>query len=195
MSRKLEGVEPRNGVDPRARRLAAQGLHELAVVEHASLVVVGSTHTGRLGRVYPGSTGEKLLHGAPCAVAIVPRVLRRAARSAIGVAYDGSDEAKAALDSAVALAEAFGAELELIGVAASDWYTGPALAGGIGVDVLREEIEQDVRERLERARGDASASAATAPAHGRPGRRAGRAQRRSSTCSSPARAATARCAA
>ena len=39
----------------------------------ADLVVVGSTHTGRLGRVFPGSTGEKLLHGAPCAVAVVPR--------------------------------------------------------------------------------------------------------------------------
>ncbi len=34
----------------------AQGLHELAEAEHANLIVVGSTHTGRLGRVRPGST-------------------------------------------------------------------------------------------------------------------------------------------
>ena len=144
MSRKLEGV-PAQRMSIRAPAASpAQGLHELAVVEHASLVVVGSTHTGRLGRVYPGSTGEKLLHGAPCAVAIVPRGYDEQPGGRIGVAYDGSDEAKAALESAVELAEAFGAELELIGVAASDWYTGPALAGGVGVDVLREEIEQDM---------------------------------------------------
>src|SRR5687767_3079852 len=51
---------------------AAHALHDIARVEHAELIVVGSSHTGRLGRVAPGSTGERLLHGAPCAVAIVP---------------------------------------------------------------------------------------------------------------------------
>jgi nucleotide-binding universal stress UspA family protein len=161
MSRKLEGV-PAQRVSIRAPAAsAAEGLHELAVVEHASLVVVGSTHTGRLGRVYPGSTGEKLLQGAPCAVAIVPRSYDEQPGGRIGVAYDGSDEANAALDSAVALADAFGAELELIGVAPSDWYTGPALAGGIGVDVLREEIEDDMRKRLERAAASINIPATT----------------------------------
>ena len=151
MSRKLDGVEPRK-ISIRALAASpAHALHDLAVAEHASLVVVGSTHTGRLGRVYPGSTGEKLLHGAPCAVAIVPRGYDDQPVGRVGVAYDGSDEANAALDSAVALARAFGAELELIGVAPSDFYTGPALAGGIGVDTLRDEIEQDVRRRLDSA--------------------------------------------
>ena len=144
MSRKLEGV-PAQRISIRAPAASpAQGLHELAISTHASLVVVGSTHTGRLGRVLPGSTGEKLLHGAPCAVAIVPRGYDEQPVGRVGVAYDGSDEAKAALDSAVALARAFGAELELIGVAASDWYTGPVIAGGVGIDVLREEIEEQV---------------------------------------------------
>lgn len=113
------------------------------------LIAIGSSRRGAIGRVLPGSTGEKLLHGAPCAIAVVPRGYAAQPVRKIGVAYDGSPEAKAALDSAVNLARAFGdAELELVGVAASDWYTGPVLAGGIGIDVLREEIEQQVAESL-----------------------------------------------
>lgn len=151
MSRKLAGVEPRKVSIRAPAAPPAQGLHELAAAEHASLIVVGSTHTGRLGRVYPGSTGEKLLHGAPCAVAIVPRAYDERPAARIGVAYDGSEEAEAALDSAAALAQAFDAELELIGVAPSDWYTGPALAGGVGVETLRVELEQELHRELERA--------------------------------------------
>ena len=51
----------------------AHGLHELAEAESAGLVVVGSTHTGRAGRVLPGSTAERLLHGSPCPVAVAPK--------------------------------------------------------------------------------------------------------------------------
>ena len=120
--------------------------------------------------MYPGSTGEKLLHGAPCAVAIVPRSYDEQPVGRVGVAYDGSDEAKAALDSAVALAEAFGAELELIGVAPSDWYTGPALAGGIERRrAARGDRAGHARQRLE--------SAAASIAHPRPRRSCARATR------------------
>ncbi|MGZ8475763.1 MAG: universal stress protein, partial [Candidatus Limnocylindria bacterium] len=48
----------------------AHGLHELAEREEAGLIVVGSTHTGRIGRVLPGSTATRLLHGSPCPVAV-----------------------------------------------------------------------------------------------------------------------------
>ena len=41
--------------------------------EDAALIVVGSTHTGRAGRVLPGSTAERLLHGSPCPVAVAPK--------------------------------------------------------------------------------------------------------------------------
>ena len=44
---------------------AAHALQELAEQEDAGIIVVGSSHTGRLGRVLPGSTAERLLHGAP----------------------------------------------------------------------------------------------------------------------------------
>jgi hypothetical protein len=33
----------------------------------------GATHVGRAGRVLPGSTVERLLHGSPCPVAVAPK--------------------------------------------------------------------------------------------------------------------------
>ena len=50
----------------------AHALQATAEQEQAGIIVVGSSHTGRLGRVLPGSTAERLLHGAPCPVAVVP---------------------------------------------------------------------------------------------------------------------------
>ena len=71
----------------------------------AALVVVGSTRRGPVGRVVPGSTGERLLHGSPCPVAIVPRGYARGRSDrTVGVGYDGSDESEAALAAACQVA-------------------------------------------------------------------------------------------
>ena len=51
---------------------AARALHELSETKGAGLLVVGSTKRGAAGRVLPGSTAERLMHGAPCPIAIVP---------------------------------------------------------------------------------------------------------------------------
>jgi nucleotide-binding universal stress UspA family protein len=85
----------------------------------AALVVVGSSHRGAVGRTLAGSTGESLMHGSPAAVAIAPagygdgdHGLRR-----LAVAYDGTPEAVAALDTAIGLARLTGAELTVLTVA------------------------------------------------------------------------------
>jgi len=130
----------------------AHALHDVAVAEHASIVVLGSTHTGRAGRVMPGSTAERLLHGAPCAVAVVPEGYREHSHPGInhiGVAYNGSAEAKAAVAAAAEAAAALGAELSVIGVIEADLYGAPAMTGGPGYNLLREDIEAQVREDLE----------------------------------------------
>jgi len=101
---------------------AAQLLHERAEAEGAQLVVLGSSHTGRFGRVIPGGTGERLLHGSPCAVAVVPRGHADRPIERIGVAYDGSPEADAALQHATDLAHHLQAHLDLIGVVTPDPY-------------------------------------------------------------------------
>ncbi|MGE5747010.1 MAG: universal stress protein [Solirubrobacterales bacterium] len=102
-----------------AGRSAARALYEHAGEQGVDLIVVGSSHRGKLGRVLPGSVGESLLRGAPCAVAVAPRGYARAEHPAIrliGVAYDGSEEAKLALGEAERLARALGARIHLITV-------------------------------------------------------------------------------
>jgi nucleotide-binding universal stress UspA family protein len=96
---------------------AARGLHDLAEHEQADLIVVGSCHRGRVGRVLAGSVGERLLQGAPCAVAIAPRGFAdREVESVgvVGVGYDGSPESKAALAGAAELARAAGASVRIV---------------------------------------------------------------------------------
>jgi nucleotide-binding universal stress UspA family protein len=149
----------------------AHALHDLAVAEDAALIVLGSTHTGRAGRVLSGSTGERLLHGAPCSVAIAPKDYRtypEAPIRKIGVAYDGSPEAQAARSAAADLTRALGAGLELIGVADPAAYGTPALLGGPSVVTLLADVELHVREGLEPAAASLHASSVVltgSPAH------------------------------
>jgi nucleotide-binding universal stress UspA family protein len=135
-----------------AERSAPQGLNLLAAAESASMVVIGSTHTGPLGRVRPGSTAERLLTGAPCAVAVVPHGYRTEHDQPIhriGVAYDGSAEAKQALDAGITAARALGASLDVITVVPSDTYGAPALMGGPGYIVVAEDVVADIRADLD----------------------------------------------
>lgn len=94
----------------------AQGIHELAEDASAELIVVGSGHRGRVGRVLAGTVGTRLLHGSPCPVAIAPRGLAAEPieLERIGVGYDGTPEAELALAWAEKLARAVGARLDLL---------------------------------------------------------------------------------
>ncbi len=97
----------------------ARTLNDLAEAEEASAIVLGSTHRGTLGRVVPGSVGERLLSGAPCPVAIAPRGYSERADGSvrtIAVAYDGEAESKAALELARELAVSEHASLRLLTV-------------------------------------------------------------------------------
>lgn len=99
---------------------AADALAEIARDVDADVIVIGSTHRGKLGRVLPGSVGERLLGSAPCAVAIAPKGYaqhRHPPISLVGVGYDASGEASVARREAEALARRFNAQLRLIGVA------------------------------------------------------------------------------
>ena len=143
----LAGIEPervRTAIVP--GRSAARGLHELALAEDAALIVVGSTHTGRLGRVRPGATGERLLLGAPCAVAVAPHGYRTrldGVLTRVGVAYDGSTEAVAAFGAAHAVARATAARLQAVTVIPFEVYGTPAST--------QAELDAALRAALTRA--------------------------------------------
>ena len=109
------------GIDVDCRRLrgtsAARALHEAADAEDAALLVVGSSRHGAAGRVLMGSTATRLVPGAPCPVTVVPRGwVERDGIATIGVAYVDSDEARAALRDAHALARRAGATLRVLSV-------------------------------------------------------------------------------
>jgi nucleotide-binding universal stress UspA family protein len=97
----------------------ARALTELAEAEDPEMLVVGSTHRGAIGRVLPGSVGERLLTGSPCPVAVAPRGYGDREHFGLGViavAFDGTAEAKLALHEARRLALRLGAVVRLVGV-------------------------------------------------------------------------------
>lgn len=98
---------------------AAHALQELAEQEGVGIIVVGSSHTGRLGRVLPGSTAERLLHGAPCPVAVVPlgyRTHPTPAHPVVGCAYRPTEDGAASLGAAEELALALSGPLRVMQV-------------------------------------------------------------------------------
>jgi len=127
----------------------ARALHGLAAEEEASLIVVGSTHRGLLGRVLVGTTAERLLHGAPCPVAVVPRDYRT--RSAepirtVGVGFDGSDESQLALTTAIEVARRLRAELRVIRVFDTAVL---GTVAGTGYAAVVGDLEAAAREGLD----------------------------------------------
>jgi nucleotide-binding universal stress UspA family protein len=93
----------------------ARALTELAEEEHADLVVVGSSRRIADGRIRLERTAGRLLQGAPCAVAVAPSGLRAGEPFRhVGIAYDGTPEARVALADGYAIADACGAAVTLL---------------------------------------------------------------------------------
>lgn len=135
----------------------ARVLHERAEALDAHVVVLGSTHRGALGRVVPGSTVTRLVHGSPCAVAVAPRGYADSAPPdlrVIEIAFDGSPEAWQAVKEGGRLAAAAGATVRMFAVVGPPSQGALAASSGLpGVppvamtDYLGEEIER-ARESL-----------------------------------------------
>jgi nucleotide-binding universal stress UspA family protein len=87
---------------------ATRALHDLAEREEASLVVIGSAGRKGAGRVLPGAVTDRLLHGAPCPVAVAPVGYSfedaTAVPRVIGVAFTDTVDGRSALSSACVLA-------------------------------------------------------------------------------------------
>ena len=85
----------------------ARVLHDATVELNACLVVVGSTRRGSVGRVMPGSTAERLLHGAPCPVAVTPPELAAGwTPRRVAVGFVDVEDAHGAVRAAAAIARA-----------------------------------------------------------------------------------------
>jgi nucleotide-binding universal stress UspA family protein len=128
-------------------RHPAHALASVAAEVGAAAIVVGSSHTGRLRRIVPGSTGEHLLEAAPCAVAVAPRGHHAQADRPIDVvacAYDGTPEAGRVLSVAEELARRHEAALRVVQVVeTSSELTDAALAA----DAYAAAAARRIRER------------------------------------------------
>jgi nucleotide-binding universal stress UspA family protein len=135
----------------------ARELQAVSEEDSTGVVVVGSTSRGPVGRLLVGGVGERLLAGSASPVAIAPtgyfeRAVWPPAR--IGVAFDGSDEARCALDAGRLLARASGARLRVITVFQQLAFgaVAPTQTGGTSANEIRRA---ELRDALEAARGGA----------------------------------------
>ena len=136
----------------------AHALQTAAEAQRPFAIVVGSTHRGPVGHVLPGGVAERLLHGAPCPVAIAPHgyAADAAKLTEIGVAFDNRVEARNALDAAIDLARATGGRVSIYTVTepietapaamVPGWTTPPGYS--VSRKERAEQILQAGRERV-----------------------------------------------
>lgn len=129
------------------------GLRKLAKRTNADILVVGSCHRGAVGRVLLGNDARSAMSGAPCPVAIAPaHYVRPPELTRIGVGYDDSREAKAALGLARELVRVHGGRIMARAVISlQDLPYGEPIPEGWPKIAL--ELMDDARGRL-RAFGD-----------------------------------------
>jgi nucleotide-binding universal stress UspA family protein len=126
----------------------AAGLQEIAERQAARLIVVGPSHRSALGRVQPGSVGERLLSGAPAPVAIAPRGYANSVRrlEQVATAFDGSPESSQALEWAASVAQSPETRLRVVSVHAPIAFrhvsAGGAFAGESVSRAMRRELVQ-----------------------------------------------------
>jgi nucleotide-binding universal stress UspA family protein len=83
--------------------------------EDASLVVVGSSKRGAIGRVAPGTTAQRLINGCASPVVVVPHGYEVPTQlTTVGVAFVPTPEGESALHEAVTIAEMSGAGLRVL---------------------------------------------------------------------------------
>ncbi len=151
LAEELARADVRASVRLQSDSSPARALHRVAEQERAALIVVGSTHRGRAGRVLAGDHAAGTLHASPCPVVVAPRGF--AARewgpvTRIGVGFDGRPEARQALDHAVEFAREAGATIEVMSV--------------IGAPISEVEAGVYDPEWLEQARAEAEEELETA---------------------------------
>jgi len=149
---RLRQAREQGGIDAEiacvGARSVGRGLHELAELDGADLLVLGSCRRSLIGRVLIGNDTRAALNGAPCAVAIAPagyaaepKLMRE-----IGVGYDGSPESEHALGFARKLAAEVGAKLSAFEAVSLPRYA--FTAASVPIDITVEELVRDAQQRV-----------------------------------------------
>jgi nucleotide-binding universal stress UspA family protein len=127
-------------------RSAAAGLLEVAEQNEASLIVVGSSSEGIVGRVALGSVSSSLMHSAPTPVAMPPRGYRCkpvATVTRVTAAYGGPAGGDELVLAAASVAATVGAGLRIASFAVR---AHPPYTSGVGTQPEKAIIDQWVEE-------------------------------------------------
>jgi len=139
---------------------ATRALHDLAEREQASLVAIGSS--GRVGRVLPAAVTDRLLHGAPCPVAVAPVGFSfedaAAVPRLIGVAFTDTPDGHAALSTACVLAVRAHGFVRLLTVAEPLHPMMTATLDAMALEDVRSAREAEAEAALRRGLDSVSAS-------------------------------------
>ncbi|HYN74645.1 MAG TPA: universal stress protein [Candidatus Limnocylindria bacterium] len=128
---------------------SGRGLASVAAAHDGRLVVIGSAPDARPGSIRLGSTGDQLLHGAPCPVTVVPEGFagrRVPALDRISVAYSRTVDADTALVATRQLVERTGLPIRLVTLVQYPPRRFP------GATKALDEIRADARLWLEQVR-------------------------------------------
>jgi nucleotide-binding universal stress UspA family protein len=149
----LDSVIAESGVEAEPCCIGADrigsGLHGMAEATGADLLVLGSSREGQNGRVWLRDGVRNAINGAPCAVVVAPLEYTELGTpiTRIGVAYNGSDESRAALEVGRRLAAELGANALAFQALPRPVYEAQAVSADVVSRAMRE-LEADVRERL-----------------------------------------------
>jgi nucleotide-binding universal stress UspA family protein len=156
--RDLEAGDVNADCRPLPGMSAPHALHDAAEQLDAGLLVVGSTSHAGAGRLVHGSTADRLLHGAPCPVAVVPPDWEAGGGvSVVGVAFVDTAEGRDALRGALALARRAGAALRVLSAAKPHGSHETYGGGSMTEAVTFSEIGGALRAAAERAVAEATA--------------------------------------
>lgn len=134
-------------------RSTAHGLVAVAEQHGASMIALGSSDAGVLGRVAFGSVAERLLHTSPVPVALAPRGFRsrpNATVRRVSAAFGASDGDKELVLAAAGIAARVGAELRVVSFAVRPRTPLTAGVGSRAEDAVLVEWSGEV-ERAQRA--------------------------------------------
>lgn len=134
---------------------AGEEIVRLAREEGADVVVVGAGRNTWLGRLLLGSASLHVLHHAPMSVLVVHQAPAGAPPHRVVVGTDGSDDAKRAVESAIALLEPARCRIEVVSAAEP---LVPTLVGPGGAYVDAETYEDLTRRVLDAQAGYARES-------------------------------------
>jgi nucleotide-binding universal stress UspA family protein len=136
----------------------AAGLRRVAAQERPALIALGPSNRGPLERAMLGTTAQRLLADVPCPIAVAPAGYEGGAIDVVGVAFDGSPQARAAATFAGDLAWHLGASVRIVTalgrrgeVAGRDVARAGARRVQAGVPVEIELQHGDAQEGIARA--------------------------------------------